>query len=683
MAKGQPPVPGPPAGPGIYSATYSNIPVYEYQFGADFKEHVMRRRADDWINATHILKAAGFDKPSRTRILERDVQKLTHEKIQGGYGKYQGTWIPLESGAQLAEQNSVYEKLRPIFEFHPGNDSPPPAPKHTTNKPKVPKKPAVPKFNKSVTAPPPMREASYDNISNQPNDDETPDDTTVASQSFMGDAEDYNVPPSQQSTGHRKRKREDQRVASYADQQHTIYADELLDYFMLSQQNDATNHYPDPPPNFQPNWPLDNEEHTALSWACSMGDVDVMKQLLRFGADIAARNIRGETPFMRSVLFVNCYEKRTFPVIAKELFETVGLVDDYGSTVIHHAAALTISKAKQPCARYYLDIILNKLGEIYEPAEMQRLIDAQDIDGNTACHLAAQFRARKCVRALIGRGASTSILNKDGQTVEDLIIQLNSMRHGAPDRYPQASSSPYAPAHRLDFPQPSKQFPQASRLPVAHHSEAAMTVESKIAPTMMEKFKDLAKSFDEELVDLENPETDARKILKATNDELSMVQGQIEALLEKEEVDGGNDDEEESELAHLENQVLSLIEQQQSYTLRSLVQIEDSRIPNTTINGNHNMTPEQQLAEKNEFAVLLAQEMEKRKLLVKALAAAKAREGGGEKAEEYRTLLVRCLVLDQATSQGELEANLDQLLEVLVAEKKDGERQTEANGEAE
>ena len=66
------------------------VPVYEYQFGENLKEHVMRRRADDWINATHILKAANFDKPARTRILEREVQKGVHEKVQGGYGKYQG-----------------------------------------------------------------------------------------------------------------------------------------------------------------------------------------------------------------------------------------------------------------------------------------------------------------------------------------------------------------------------------------------------------------------------------------------------------------------------------------------------------------------------------------------------------------------------------------------------------------
>lgn len=51
---------------------------------------VMKRRADSWMNATQILKVANFDKPQRTRILEREVQKGIHEKVQGGYGKYQG-----------------------------------------------------------------------------------------------------------------------------------------------------------------------------------------------------------------------------------------------------------------------------------------------------------------------------------------------------------------------------------------------------------------------------------------------------------------------------------------------------------------------------------------------------------------------------------------------------------------
>jgi transcription factor MBP1 len=57
----------------------------------------MRRKADSWMNATQILKVADFDKPQRTRILEREVQKGTHEKVQGGYGKYQGMCRPLLS----------------------------------------------------------------------------------------------------------------------------------------------------------------------------------------------------------------------------------------------------------------------------------------------------------------------------------------------------------------------------------------------------------------------------------------------------------------------------------------------------------------------------------------------------------------------------------------------------------
>jgi transcription factor MBP1 len=72
---------------GAFADIFLQVPVYELKLATD---HVMRRRSDDWINATHILKIAGYDKPARTRILEKEVQKGVHEKIQGGYGKYQG-----------------------------------------------------------------------------------------------------------------------------------------------------------------------------------------------------------------------------------------------------------------------------------------------------------------------------------------------------------------------------------------------------------------------------------------------------------------------------------------------------------------------------------------------------------------------------------------------------------------
>lgn len=48
----------------------------------------------------------------------------------------------MQTGRDLAERNSVLHKLRPLFDYIPGDVSPPPAPKHTTaasNKPKIPK----------------------------------------------------------------------------------------------------------------------------------------------------------------------------------------------------------------------------------------------------------------------------------------------------------------------------------------------------------------------------------------------------------------------------------------------------------------------------------------------------------------------------------------------------------------
>ena len=54
----------------------------------------MRRRSDSYMNATQLLKVAGVEKAKRTRIIERDLVASggTYQKIQGGYGRYQGTW---------------------------------------------------------------------------------------------------------------------------------------------------------------------------------------------------------------------------------------------------------------------------------------------------------------------------------------------------------------------------------------------------------------------------------------------------------------------------------------------------------------------------------------------------------------------------------------------------------------
>ncbi|KXH43046.1 hypothetical protein CSIM01_01800 [Colletotrichum simmondsii] len=556
------------AQPGVYSATYSGIPVYEFQFGDDLKEHVMRRRQDDWINATHILKAAGFDKPARTRILEREVQKEKHEKIQGGYGKYQGTWIPLDKGVALAQRNNIYDRLRLIFEYTPGEQSPPPAPRHTS-KPKAPKKPAVPKWpatnfqqqqqqapqqsqapaNQMQGAPPPEE---YEVGDSMMNDDDTPDNLTVASASYMGEDDRYDM--SHQS-GHRKRKREEA-IQDLTQQQHSVYGDELLDYFLLSR-NEKPAYRPEPPPNFQPNWIIDSEEHTALHWASAMGDVD-------------------------------------------------------------------------------------------------QLIDAQDEQGNTALHLAAERNARKCIRALLGRQASTSIPNNEGVRAEDLIAQLNATKK---ERGPQRSSSPFAPdsQRHVSFRDavPERMTTSKKLGLSSFNSEAANTVQSRITPLIIEKFQDLAGSYDEELREKDQAEKEARRILSNTQAELAAVHQHMAELEAQLEADDGAA-QIISEANRAKHQVMSLITHQNRLHVQQAVDQEINML-----NGDANEASyEDRLELARQLQAMLSEQRQSESDYVEALSMV----GTGENIDKYRRLLRKCLPPADAEN---LDENLDNLIEMM------------------
>ncbi|KAI4105237.1 MAG: hypothetical protein LQ339_003568 [Xanthoria mediterranea] len=83
---------------------------------------VMRRRSDSWLNATQILKVAGMEKAKRTKVLEKEILNGEHEKVQGGYGKYQGTWINYHKGVAFCRQYGVGEILRPLLEYDMGQD---------------------------------------------------------------------------------------------------------------------------------------------------------------------------------------------------------------------------------------------------------------------------------------------------------------------------------------------------------------------------------------------------------------------------------------------------------------------------------------------------------------------------------------------------------------------------------
>ncbi|KAL8825735.1 MAG: hypothetical protein Q9170_007679 [Blastenia crenularia] len=105
--------------PQIYTAVYSTVSVYEMEVNG---VAVMRRRSDSWLNATQILKVAGIDKGKRTKVLEKEILLGEHEKVQGGYGKYQGTWINYYRGVDFCRQYGVADLLRPLLEYDMGQD---------------------------------------------------------------------------------------------------------------------------------------------------------------------------------------------------------------------------------------------------------------------------------------------------------------------------------------------------------------------------------------------------------------------------------------------------------------------------------------------------------------------------------------------------------------------------------
>ncbi|KAJ7937387.1 hypothetical protein B0H13DRAFT_2246599 [Mycena leptocephala] len=409
----------------IFKATYSGIPVYEMMCKG---VAVMRRRSDSWLNATQILKVAGFDKPQRTRVLEREVQKGEHEKVQGGYGKYQGTWIPLERGLALAKQYNCELLLRPIIEFQPAAKSPPLAPKHlvasTAGRP--PRKPAA---NDSLLGSPMVSTRSSRRQVPDVVDDESDHETMSARGS-----EDGSMTPSPSEASSSSRTPSPIRSpiprtrpmdASNGANDPRAYADQLLEFF-ISDSNQVPPFLINRTPEFDPNMAIDDDGHTPLHWACAMGRIRVVKLLLTAGADIFKVNNAGQTCLMRSVMFANNYDVRKFPELYELLHRSTLNIDNYNRTLFHHIVDVAMSKGKTHAARYYMEIVLSRLSDY--PKELADVINFQDEDGETALTMAARCRSKRLVKLLIDNGADPKIVNNDGKSTEDYILEDERFR---------------------------------------------------------------------------------------------------------------------------------------------------------------------------------------------------------------------------------------------------------------
>lgn len=488
--------------------------------------------------------------------------------------------------------------------------------------------------------PPPsqLSEDHYDGISAQLNDDESMDRSEIGSESFVGE-EDMIYG---QQSGPRKRKRGPE--FSLLDQQHTIYADALLDYFMLSD-NDRLYHIdpPQPPDGFMVNRPIDDQGHTALHWGAAMGDIDTIRMFINRGARINAPNVRGETPLIRAVLFTNNYEKETMPKLVDILLDTIMQQDRFGATVLHHVAMTTKSNSRKKSARYYLNVLLTRLGDLLSPQEFARFLEIRDDNGDTAVHIVARYNARKCVRIFLGRGVNVEIPNNNNETATEILQRSHAYRVGD---LAMASSSPVQPTTSLvnghDAIHASKptSFPNSSQ----YETQSARSFNNSFGPSVNDKALQLTLTMEDELQQMDASIAEATRLIEQTVHERNLVrQRTFQATIE----DSGDNGDEVRMLSEKNAKLMaaneSLLEQEQHLLLHREVRLQEANLPADVqhqLNGAAG-TPnsEADMAQKIEAAHALANAQARRRSLCKELISAQALAGMSEKGELYKRLI--------------------------------------------
>ncbi|WFC96081.1 Transcription factor mbp1 (MBF subunit p120) [Malassezia brasiliensis] len=498
----------------IFKATYSGVPVYE----CIIKDvAVMRRRSDAWLNATQILKVVGLDKSQRTRVLEKEVQRGIHEKVQGGYGKYQGTWIPMDVAIALAEHYHIRELLEPIIAFVPSERSPPPAPKHA-----IASSGRLKKTPSEVMDPARLRASSDEDSSEVLGQDDlnrsegsispSPSDMSSASRTPSPIAPEHAAyaprytdargrPPvytpgtHMAPYGYRDAYAVQQRTPTYEDAEPQVrYAEIILDYF-ISETTTIPPLLVNPPLDFDPNMSIDEDEHTALHWACAMGRIRVVKLLLSAGADVFRVNSNGQTALMRAAMFSNNYDLRKFPELFELLHRSILNIDRNDRTVFHHVVDLALSRGKPHASRYYLETMIHRLAEYGD--QLADILNFQDDEGETALTMAARARSKRLVKLLLEHGADPKIRNREGRNAEDYIVE--------DERFRASPSRPHAPE------------PAAG----AHTSEAGQRAAGKALGLVSTLLHDLADSYDTELAVLDKKLAHAQSLLVQTQTEIA------------------------------------------------------------------------------------------------------------------------------------------------------------------
>ena len=492
--------------------------------------------------------------------------------------------------------------------------------------------------------------------SNHYHEEESLEDGTLESASFFGDEE---MPPmSQTSTGSRKRKRATENGAfSAVDFEHTMYGDELLDYFVAAGDDSSTSSilYPAPPPNFDINKPIDTNGNNALHWACSMGDVQVTRDLIFRGANpVAPNDGSGETPLIRAVLFTNNYDKQTFPKIVQALQGTIMERDFHGATVFHHIAETARSRSKWSCARYYCEVLINKLLEM-GPSFVQAMLTTIDKNHDTAVLCAIRNGCVKVATFLLNHCPEAGdIANLKGETANEHFRSLSEKRQSLE----QPPSSPLRPGESFSSRRNGYRSKRKSTV-----SRAASHVLSRVGPTVEDASFRLANMYEAEMKEKDLSIADAKKALADFESQRHKIRQETFALMARAEDD--------TDLNMLRGQyescvreTESLLEQREHATLQAEVLAQDQQAPAQAFrSANPKLLTQDEMRTALPWALDLCRQQKRRRDLVREVARLMGDAGTSEKIGKHRKLVA----VATALREEELDDMSEELLESLQA----------------
>lgn len=480
--------------------------------------------------------------------------------------------MPFERGRALAELYEVDDVLAPILQFVKGDESPPLAPKHVTAASARPRKSRDararkrPKhFDDDVLD---MDEASTlsltrGNDSSLRNDDSSavtplpakrsrttkqkdkaPTPKAIKLEVAKSAAAETNKTIAEQSSTDSKQdeeEEEDDEDMMEFEMSEKPYAQRLLHYFM-SSKNSIPSLFTRPPADLDFNVIIDDEGHTSLHWAAAMARIKIVKLLIENGADLYRVNYKGQTALMRSVLFSNNFDNKTFESLLDLLRTTIFNIDKKDQTVFHHTAAMSDWKGKIYASRYYMECLINKLKN--NQSELISILNVQDTNGDTALTIAAKIGNRRLIKLMIDAGASTEIANEDGLTPKDYFgeIEKNMTARASMSSPPPLTSSP-SEAGGSAINEADTREVLKSRVEAMFKS---VTSDPSNAPPISEFFDDFAESYEKDLVNRE-------KMLQKKKMELNLYTKRLEET--KKILLSTNSSEEDAEIAAIMQKV--------------------------------------------------------------------------------------------------------------------------------